>query len=86
MEKHLKYKEEEMSIGMDAVFDIQAGHSSRTAGLAYAIADRDHRSVSREGMHRFYMASKDWYDLLLSSGQSQWLKGMLFLAGNPLIV
>jgi hypothetical protein len=59
MEKHLKYKEE-MSICVDAILDIQAGHSSRTAGLAYAIAEGDHRSVSREGMHRFYIASKGW--------------------------
>lgn len=65
MEEHLKYKVDGTGLDQDAILDVQAGHSSRTAGLAYAIAEGDHRSVSREAMHKFENESKRWYNLLL---------------------
>jgi len=70
MEKHLKYKADELQIIWDAIYDLQAGHSSRTAGIAYAIGTKDHRSVSRDAMHQFYLASKSWHELLSSDNLS----------------
>jgi len=48
MEKHLKYKLNEIGLEMDAFLDLQAGHTSRTASTSYAVSFEDHRSVSRE--------------------------------------
>lgn len=63
MEKHMKYKVDEMR-GVDAILDRQAGHSSRTAARAYAVASDDHGSVGREEMHLYYLASEEWQELL----------------------
>ena len=66
MEKHLKYKAADPDDeNVNAVFDMQAGHSSRTAGASYAVATEDHRQVSRDVMHRYYTVSREWYELLL---------------------
>jgi hypothetical protein len=64
MEKHLKYKLDEIGLQMDAFLDLQAGHTSRTASTSYAVSSEDHRSVSREAMHQFYLASIAWHELL----------------------
>src|SRR3979490_1696896 len=48
MEFHLKYKVNDLQTLWNAVYDLQAGHSSKTAGSAYAIASTDHRIVTRE--------------------------------------
>jgi hypothetical protein len=66
MEKHLKYKTDELQTIWDAIYDLQAGHSSRTAGIAYAIGTKDHRSLSRDAIYQFYLASKGWHELLFS--------------------
>ena len=65
MEKHLKYKVTDMMLSLDAILDRQVGHSSRTVSTSYAVASGDHNSVSREGMHQYYLVSKEWYELLL---------------------
>ena len=66
MEKHLKYKAADPDDeNVNAVFDMQAGHSSRTAGASYAVATEDHRQVSRDVIHRYYTVSREWYELLL---------------------
>jgi hypothetical protein len=62
MEKHLKYKADEFE---DSVLDMQAGHSSRTAGMEYARSTEDHRQIGREAMHKFYLVSRAWQRLLL---------------------
>ena len=64
MEKHLKFSLDEMGLGLNAILDLQAGHTSRTVSASYAVSSEDHRSVSREVMHQFYLASKAWHDLL----------------------
>ena len=61
MEKHLKYKLDEFE---DSMLDIQAGHTSRTAGMEYARSTEDHRQVGREVMHKFYLVSNAWQRLL----------------------
>src|SRR5215510_14298645 len=53
MEKHLKYKSKDMSL--NAILDLQAGHSSRTAAAEYAVSTEDHGNVSREAMHQYHL-------------------------------
>jgi hypothetical protein len=66
MEHHLKYKADDREDrNINAVFDMQAGHSSRTAGVHYAVATEDHRQVSREAMHQYFLVSRKWQELLL---------------------
>lgn len=65
MEKHLKYKVDDSDNNVNAIFDVQAGHSSRTAGMEYARSTEDHRQVGREAMHKFFLVSMQWQDLLL---------------------
>ena len=65
MEKHLEYKLDDSDNNVDAIFDVQAGHSSRTAGMEYARSTEDHRQVGREAMHQFFLVSMQWQDLLL---------------------
>lgn len=62
MEKHVKYNMEDFE---ECLLDIQAGHSSRTAGMEYARSTEDHRQVGREAMHKFYLISLAWHRLLL---------------------
>jgi hypothetical protein len=50
---------------MNAILDLQAGHTSMTAAAEYAISSEDHGFVSREAMHQYFLASKAWYELLL---------------------
>lgn len=64
MEKHLKYKVDDSDNMLNAFLDIQAGHSFRTTGLEYVRSTEDHRQVSREAMHQFFLVSKQWQDLL----------------------
>src|SRR5208282_3511168 len=64
MEKHLKYKVDDSDNMLSAFLDIQAGHSSRTTGLEYARSTEDHRQVSREAMHQFFLVSMQWQHLL----------------------
>jgi len=65
MEKHLKYQVNEPEGNLNSLLDIQAGHSSRTVGMEYARSMEDHRQVSRELIHKFYLISKEWQRLLL---------------------
>jgi len=65
MEKHLKYKVDDSDNNVNTIFDVQAGHSSRTAGMEYARSTEDHRQVGREAMHKFFLVSMQWHDLLL---------------------
>jgi hypothetical protein len=71
MEKHLKYKEDEGEIAQNAVLDMQAGHSSAMAGAHYARATEDHRQVSRELMHQYYLVSREWGTLLLQNNVTE---------------
>ncbi len=64
MEKYLKYKTKDIQ-GLNAILDLQAGHNSRTAAADYAVSTEDHGKVSREAMHQYYLASKEWHELLL---------------------
>jgi len=66
MEMHLKYKAKN-KLGQNAIIDLQAGHSSRTAGADYAVSTEDHGRVSREAMHLYYLESIEWNELLLHS-------------------
>ena len=63
---------------MNAILDLQAGHSSRTASTSYAVSSEDYRSVSREAMHKFYLASKAWHELLEMEIESEKRKGSLY--------
>jgi hypothetical protein len=66
MERHLKYKAGDPDDeNVNAVFDMQAGHSSRTVWGSYVVAREDHRQVSRDVMHKYYIVSRAWYKLLL---------------------
>jgi len=67
MEQHLKYKMKDLK-GLNAYFDLQAGHTSRTAAADYAVSTDDHVNVSREAMHQYYLISKAWHELLLTYG------------------
>jgi hypothetical protein len=64
MERHLKHREDDS----DSWLDIQAGHSSHTREMEYARSTEDHRQVSREAMHKFFLISKEWHKLLLTDG------------------
>ena len=66
MEKHLKYKVKDIR-GLNAIFDLQGGHTSITAAAEYAVSTEDHGQVSREAMHQYFLASSAWHELLLSS-------------------
>ena len=78
MEVHLKYKGDYLQKDQDSTWDLQAGHSSKTAGIAYARAYNDHRMVSRDAMHQFYHISNDWNDLILNTGLGKSEEGMIF--------
>jgi len=69
MEKHLKYKVDESQWNMSAILDLQAGHNSVTAGADYARATGDLGVVTREAMHQYYIASREWHGLLLESSR-----------------
>ena len=79
MEQHLKYKGNYLEKDQDSTWDLQAGHSSKTAGIAYARAYNDHRMVSRDAMHQFYLISNDWNDLILNAGLEKSEKGIIFI-------
>ena len=66
MEKHLKYQMDETEGNLNSMLDAQAGHSSRNGGMEYARSTEDHRQVSMEAMHKFYLVSKAWQRLLLN--------------------
>ena len=57
--------------GMSAVLDMQAGHTSIIAGAHYARATEDHRQVSRELMHQYYLVSRQWEALLLQKNTTE---------------
>ena len=57
MEKYLKYKMDDSDNNVNAIFDVQTGHSSRMTGMEYARSTEDHRQVGREAMHKFFLIS-----------------------------
>jgi hypothetical protein len=65
MEKHLKYRVTDKTLSLESILDRQAGHGGRTVSMSYAVASEDHNAVSRDAMHQYYLASKEWYELLL---------------------
>lgn len=75
MEKHLKYKVRDIQ-GLNAILDLQAGHTSRTAAAEYAVSTEDHGKVSREAMHQYYLASIEWSEFMLSYGAEKQEKRM----------
>ena len=79
MEMHLKYKEDYLEKDQDSLWDFQAGHSSKTAGNAYARAYKDHRMVSRDVMHHYYLISNDWNDLISKAELEKSEKGIIFI-------
>jgi hypothetical protein len=86
MEVHLKYKEDYLEKDQDSTWDLQAGHSSKTAGIAYARAYNDHRMVSRDFMHQYYLISNDWNDLILKAGLKESKKGIIFSLFMKLLI
>ena len=62
MEEHLKYHK----INLDAshIFDLQAGHLSKTAAREYAVGMDDHGEVTRDMMYAYGMASREWHQLM----------------------
>ena len=58
MKKHLKYKVDEGLNELNSVIDMQAEHTSTTTDMHYARATKDHRQVSRELMHLYYLISR----------------------------
>jgi len=64
MERHIKYN---MERPFESALDHQAGHSSSTAGAHYAVSSTDHRTLSREALHRYYLVSDSWHELLLKA-------------------
>src|SRR5271167_3781054 len=62
MRKHLKQMawDEEG----DDIRDVQAGHSSRTAGLRYGIAADDMAELSSDRLLAMFRASQEWHRLL----------------------
>ena len=68
MEKHLGYKVKDGELDeYENIFNLQAGHSSRTTNVHYAVATGDSRLITREGMHYFCLASEAWQQLLRKS-------------------
>ena len=63
MEQHLKYRMKDLK-GVNAYFDLQAGHTSRTAAAEYAVSRDDHANVSKEAMHEYYLISRAWNEFL----------------------
>ena len=77
MEKHLKHQAK--SVLMDSIFDLQAGHSSSIAGSQYAISDKDHSKVSKDALHNYFLASKEWQELLLNKSDMKTLSVMTLM-------
>jgi hypothetical protein len=68
MEKHLKDKVDGSvwEVG-ENILNLQAGHSGGTTESNYAVAAGDSRVIGREAMHKYYLASKAWYQFLLKT-------------------
>ena len=45
-------------------FEMQAGHTSATAQMHYAISNEDLKNVSKETLNQFYLCSKAWHELI----------------------
>ena len=78
MEKHLKHREDDA----ESWLDIQAGHSGHTREMEYARSTEDHRQVSREAMHKFFLISTEWQRLLLV----KWLQSFMRMEIDQVIV
>ena len=78
MKKHLKHRENDA----ESWLDIQTGHSSHTREMEYARSTEDHRQVSRETMHKFFLISTGWQRLLLV----KWLQSFMRMEIDQVIV
>jgi hypothetical protein len=62
MKRHLKYNAD---TDINTFLDAQAGHSKRIAETEYAISMEDHRQLSTEAMHQYFLVSTEWQRLLM---------------------
>ena len=65
MEKHIKYKVDAEVESEDNILDLQAGHSTATATTRYAVGKTDLRTITRDMLFSFRVASKTWHKLML---------------------
>jgi len=84
MEQHLKYRMKDLK-GVNAYFDLQVGHTSRTAAAEYAVLRDDHANVSKEAMHEYYLISRAWNELLLNcEDKEEWPGGPVVPQGTEM--
>jgi hypothetical protein len=62
MKRHLKCNAD---TGINTFLDAQTGHSKRIAEKEYAISMEDHRQLSTEAMHQYFLDSTKWQRLLM---------------------
>ena len=62
MEEHLKYHK--INLEASHIFDLQAGHNSKTAAREYAVGMDDHGEVTRDMMYAYGMASREWHQFM----------------------
>jgi hypothetical protein len=70
MEQHIKFNSNSEDAITNNVLDLQAGHSSAIATTRYAVSTTDLRTVTRDMLYLYRMASKAWYTLMLSEASS----------------
>jgi hypothetical protein len=63
MKKHLKYHGDD---DINLFLDAQAGHSKRIAETEYAISTEDHRQITTEVLHQYFLVSTEWQKLLIN--------------------
>jgi len=62
MEELLKYHK--IDFHASHIFDLQAGHNSKTVAQAYAVGMDDHGEVTRDMMYAYGMASREWHQFM----------------------
>ncbi len=64
MEDHLKHVVEINRDEENDVFDLQAGHSTRTAQHYYARNNEQNEGLTRDMLYKYEMSSKEWQKFL----------------------
>ena len=73
MEQHLRYRVDPDATDEHSIFNLQAGHTDVTTGARYAVASGDSRTISRDDLHKYHLASERWQQLLRESeGSIPW--------------
>ena len=79
MEKHIKYKVDAEVESEDNILDLQAGHSTATATTRYAVGKTDLRTITRDMLFSFRVASKAWHKLMLGEvSKSSIINGIIY--------